>query len=79
MMKYKIGDLVKYVGVATYYKGAIGVVSKVYNTYGLQGGRLHLEDSATVYIANRPLGRSQQIGATPGYHPFSFSELESIK
>ena len=74
----KVGDLVKFVGVANYYIGSMGIVTKVYNTHGVKkNGRPHM-NSAIVYIPERPSGRSIQPGTTPYFHPLCMTELEVI-
>ena len=52
----RVGDLVRFVGVASYYKGTVGVVTKLYQC---GAGHQHQDnpDSAVVYIANKPEGR----------------------
>ena len=76
----KVGDLVKFVGVANYYKGTVGVVTKLYSCgtgYKNQGN----PDSAVVYIANKPAGRSLPgLGQSgpPCFHPLAFEELEVV-
>jgi hypothetical protein len=76
----KIGDLVKFVGVANYYKDTVGIVTKLYNTGA--GDTVVLGfGSAIVYIANKPEGRSLpglgQAGI-PCFHPLAFDELEVV-
>ena len=71
----KVGDLVKFVGAANYYKGTVGVATKLYQAgsgYQLQDN----PDSAIVYIANKPEGRRSKRG--PCFHPFAYDELEVI-
>ena len=75
----KVGDLVKFVGVANYYKGTVGVVTKLYNS--VYASCIN-PNSAIVYIANKPEGRSSpglgQAGI-PCFHPLAFDELEVIQ
>ena len=75
----KVGDLVKFVGVANYYKGSVGIITKMYNTHGIKkNGQLH-SNSAIVYVPDRPEGRSLQQGTTPGFHPLCLTELEVVQ
>ena len=69
----KVGDLVRFVGVANYYKGTVGVVTKLYQA---GTGHQHQDNpnSAVVYIANKSEGREWRGG--PCFHPFCFTELE---
>jgi acyl-CoA hydrolase len=77
----KIGDLVKFVGVANYYKDSMGIITKMYNTHGIKkNGQLYM-DTAVVYIAGKPEGRSLpglgQAGI-PCFHPLCLTEIEAI-
>jgi hypothetical protein len=75
----KVGDLVKFVGVANYYKDSVGIVTKTYNTHGIKkNGQLYM-NSAIVYMSDHPEGRSLQIGSTPCFHPLCLTELEVIQ
>ena len=67
----KVGDLVRFVGGANYYKGTVGVVTKLYRT---GTGHQDKPNSAIVYIANKPEGRESKRG--PCIHPFCFTELQ---
>lgn len=78
----KAGDLVKFVGVANFYKGRIGVVCSLYSTHGIKKNGMEVPNSALVYFAgaerqgraahgNRGQGKS-------GLHPMSLTELEVI-
>jgi hypothetical protein len=71
----RVGDLVRFVGVASYYKGTVGVVTKLYQC---GAGHQHQDnpDSAVVYIANKSEGRKWRGG--PRLHPLAFEELEVI-
>ena len=74
----KVGDLVKFVGVANYYMGSMGIITKTYNTHGIKkNGQLYM-NSAIVYMPERSKGRSLQQGSTPGFHPLCLTELEVI-
>jgi hypothetical protein len=74
----KVGDLVKFVGVANYYKNSVGIITKIYSTHGIKkNGQLH-SNSAIVYMSDRPEGRSLQQGSTPCFHPLGLTELEVI-
>jgi hypothetical protein len=75
----KVGDLVKFVGHANYYKNSVGIITKMYSTHGIKkNGQLH-SDTAVVYMPERPEGRSLQQGSTPGFHPLGLTELEVIQ
>ena len=74
----KVGDLVKFVGVANYYVGSVGIVTKLYNTHGIKkNGQLYM-NSAIVCMPDRPEGRSLQQGSTPCFHPLCLTELKVI-
>jgi len=83
----KEGDLVKFVGVANFYKNRIGVVCRLYSTHGIKKNGVQLPNSALVYFA----GAEQQGRATPygqgrtsgrhrssGLHPMALDELKLI-
>ena len=81
----KEGDLVKFVGVASTYKGRIGVVCRLYSTqYGaFKNKRPAPPDSALVYFAGlENAGRAAPTGHIPGaprksgLHPMALDELE---
>jgi len=74
----KVGDLVKFVGVANYYKDTVGVITKLYNT-GTGDTVVLGFGSAIVYMPDRPEGRSTQQGSTPCFHPLGLTELEVIQ
>ena len=67
----KVGDLVKFVGVANYYKNAVGVITKIYRPDRSNG-------TVVVYIPTLPEGRSLQQASTPCFHPFAFEEVELV-
>ena len=74
----QVGDLVKFVGVANYYKGSMGIITKMYSTHGVKkNGKLHL-NSAIVYMPERPEGRSLQQGSASCFHPLCLTELEIV-
>jgi hypothetical protein len=83
----KVGDLVKFVGVANVYKGRIGVVCRLYSTHGIRkNNRPALPDSALVYFAG--LESAGRAASTPsdrrqprksGLHPMALDELEAIE
>ena len=73
----KVGDLVKFVGAARYYRDSVGMITKLYNTNGHhQPGTPY--NSAIVYMPDRPEGRSLQQGTTRCFHPLGLTELEVI-
>ena len=71
----KEGDLVKFVGVANFYKGRVGVVCRLYHTHGLRAhGRSAPPDSALVYFAGAEnQGRAEPMRGTrkSGLHPMA--------
>ena len=76
----KAGDLVKYDGVANYYKGSVGVVTEVLQRgNGRLGVHPHpggnLSPTVIAYMPDLPKGRSTQRGSTPCFHPFCLTEL----
>jgi hypothetical protein len=75
----QVGDLVKFVGVANYYMGSMGIITKLYNTHGIKkNGKLYM-NSAIVYMPDRPEGRSAQKGSTSCFHPLCLTEVEVIQ
>jgi len=77
----KAGDLVKFVGVAKFYRGRIGVVCRLYSTHGIKKNGVLPPNSALVHFA----GAENQGRATPGgnerssgFHPMCLTELEVI-
>ena len=79
--KLKVGDIVKYVGVPRYYQGTIGVVTQLYNTHSVKKNGRCIPNSAIVYIADKPEGRSLPgLGQSgpPCFHPMSLTEIEVI-
>jgi hypothetical protein len=74
----KVGDLVKFVGVANYYMGSMGIVTKTYNTHGIKKNGQLYSNSAIVYMPERPEGRSLQRYGTPCFHPLCLTEIEVI-
>ena len=74
----QVGDLVKFVGVARYYRDSVGMITKLYNTSGYKkNGQLYM-NSAIVYMPERPEGRSLQQGSTPCFHPLCLTEIEVV-
>ena len=78
----KEGDLVKFVGVANFYKGRLGVVCRLYSTeYGALK-RPAPPNSALVYFAGAEnQGRATHAIGTrkSGLHPMALDELEVVK
>ena len=74
----KVGDLVKFVGVANYYKGTVGVVTKLYNT-GPGDSVVLGFGSAIVYMPDKPGGRSLQHNGVRCFHPLALDEIEAIQ
>jgi hypothetical protein len=78
----KEGDLVKFVGVASFYKGRLGVVCRLYSTQHGSGTRKSgamPPDSALVYFAGAEnQGRAEPMKGTrkSGLHPMALDELE---
>ena len=77
----KEGDLVKFVGVASFYKDRLGVVCRLYSTHGIKKNGVARNNSALVYFA----GAENQGRATPmrgtrqsGLHPMGLDELEVV-
>ena len=68
----QVGDLIKFVGVATYYRDTLGVVVELYDTCMLPGRY----NSAIVYMANKDGGRPCKRG--PNYHPLALEEVVKI-
>jgi hypothetical protein len=66
----KAGDLVKFVGDATFYKGRVGTVCKLYSIHNSR----RRPDSAMVYFA----GAESEGRARRGLHPMALTELEVI-
>ena len=85
----KVGDLVKFVGYANFYKGRIGVVCRLYSTHAAaMNGRPVPPNSALVYypgaeFQGRALPRTS--AGTPlrhhksGLHPMALDEREAIE
>ena len=74
----QVGDLVKFVGVARYYRDSVGMITKLYNTSGYKkNGQLYM-NSAIVYMPERSEGRSMQQGSTPCFHPLCLTEIEVV-
>ena len=73
----QVGDLVKFVGDASFYKGRVGVVCKLYSIHNVKlSGHTH-PDSAMVYYA----GAEQQgraLAVMSGLHPMALDELEVV-
>ena len=75
----KVGDLVKFVGFARYYKDSVGIITKMYSTHGIKkNGQLH-SNCAIVYMPERSEGRSIQKGSTPCFHPLCLAEIEVVQ
>ena len=75
----KEGDLVKFVGDASFYKGCIGVVCKLYSIHNVRKNGVVHNDSALVYYAGAErAGRALQPDVKSGLHPMALSELEVV-
>ena len=84
----KAGDLVKFVGDATFYKGRVGVVCKLYSIHNVsKNGRSVPPDSALVYYPGAEFqGRAlpETPAGTPlrhhksGLHPMALDELQVV-
>ena len=78
----KEGDLVKFVGDASFYKGRIGVVCKLYSIHNVRKNGVVHNDSALVYYAGAEragrAGRALQPEVKSGLHPMALSELEVV-
>ena len=68
----QVGDLIKFVGVARYYKESVGVVIYLYSLLNMEG---HC-DSVLVWMPNRDGGRPSKRG--PNYHPLALEEIVKI-
>jgi len=82
----KEGDLVRFVGVANFYKNRIGVVCRLYSTHGIKKNGVQPPNSALVYFAGAENeGRAAPSGMTrngyrkSGLHPMALDELEVVK
>ena len=83
----KAGDLVKFVGDATFYKGRVGVVCKLYSIHNVRKNGVPKNDSALVYFAgaeNQGRDAPRSPGCVPprhhksGLHPMALNELEVV-
>ena len=81
----KAGDLVKFVGDATFYKGRVGVVCKLYSIHNVRKNGVTHNDSALVYFAGAenegraaPDGMTGIRSAKSGLHPMALTELEAV-
>jgi len=81
----KAGDLVKFVGDASFYKGRIGVVCKLYSIHNVRKNGVANNDSALVYFAGAenqgraaPDGMTGIRSAKSGLHPMALTELEAV-
>ena len=77
----KEGDLVKFVGVANFYKGRLGVVCRLYSTHGIKKNGVQKPNSALVYFAGAEnQGRAEPMKGTrkSGLHPMALDELEVV-
>ena len=76
----KEGDLVKFVGDASFYKGRVGVVCKLYSIHNVKlNGEVRTPDSALVYYAGaEKAGRALQPRVKNGLHPMALAELEVV-
>lgn len=71
----KIGNLVKFVGDANFYKGRIGVVTKLYNAWNVTDP----PKSALVYFPGAEgQGRDVSPRRNVGDHPMALKELEIV-
>ena len=75
----KVGDLVKFVGVANYYKDSVGIITKLYNTHGIKKNGQSYPNSAIVYMSDKSEGRSLQHNGVPYFHPLALDEIEVIQ
>jgi len=80
----KEGDLVKFVGVASFYKNRIGVVCRLYSTHGIRKTGIEPPNSALVYFAGAEnqgrayrSPRAQRMHKS-GLHPMALDELEVV-
>tara|TARA_R100000458_G_C8270999_1_gene245733 strand:- start:1970 stop:2200 length:231 start_codon:yes stop_codon:yes gene_type:complete len=69
----QVGDLVKFIGYASYYKDAVGVVVKLYSMFNWHPD---VPDSVVVYIAGKDRGRVSELG--PEFHPLGLEEVVKI-
>ena len=72
----QVGDLVKFVGHATFYKGRVGVIAQVYDQYPQRQ-----RETAMVHFAGAE-GQARDVDGlgqvNDGLHPMSFDELELV-
>ena len=78
----KVGDLVKYVGSARYYRDSVGIITELYSTHAIRKNNKVIPNSAVVYISDKPEGRSGpglgQAGI-PCFHPLALDEIEVVQ
>ena len=69
----QVGDLVKYVGCARFYKGRVGIAAKIFTAYGNMTIQVHYPGIEGEGRDSPGLGQVHD-----GLHPMALDELELI-